>query len=206
VARDDFFKLSLFGLCLPFFLGSCSFVGEQEVFEDVRTVVSAQTGYTLQLDPSEQEIKNIIAEALAGDLTLEKAIRLALLNNQSLQAAYEKLGVARGELIEAGLLKNPLFEAEVHFEGGGIGLGTNLNLVQDIISIFQLPLRRKIARAELEAAKYDVAEAVLNLVYDTEAAFYEVQGAAMELNSKASAAESFETSAEIANRQNSACQ
>jgi cobalt-zinc-cadmium efflux system outer membrane protein len=44
---------------------------------------------------------------LAGGLELDEALRLAPLNNRHLQAEFAALGVARADLVQAGLLRNP---------------------------------------------------------------------------------------------------
>ena len=61
-----------------------------------------------------------VAKLLAQELTVEAAIQVALLNNRHLQATYEEVGIAQADLVGAGLLKNPVFHAEIGFpEGGG---------------------------------------------------------------------------------------
>ena len=38
---------------------------------------------------------------------------MALLNNRELQALYAELGVAQADLVQAGLLSNPVFDGAV---------------------------------------------------------------------------------------------
>ena len=47
---------------------------------------------------------------LDNDLDEDEAAQIALLNNRRLQVAYEDLGVAQAEVVQAGLLRNPVFD------------------------------------------------------------------------------------------------
>src|SRR5207247_6487794 len=77
---------------------------------------------------------------LQDTLTVDGAIQVALLNNRNLQALYAELGVAQADLVQAGLLKNPMFDGAVHFvEGGPAKL--ELRTAMDFLSLFYLPLR-----------------------------------------------------------------
>lgn len=188
------------------FLGltGCSTITHDAVFSEEQRLVREITGYEIEYSDADREIDSRVKDYLAGGLTLDEAVRVALLNNQGLQGTFEKLGVARGELIDAGLLRNPVFEAEIHFEGGGIGKGTNLNLIEELISVVQLPLRKQIAASRLEAAKYEVASEVLALIYDTKSAYYALQTAQSVYALERQNVEAFEAAAEISRRQREA--
>ena len=56
----------------------------------------------------------------------ESAVQIALLNNPALQAAYEDLGVAQADVVQAGILKNPTFlEARISRRSrGSVGAGS----------------------------------------------------------------------------------
>ena len=47
--------------------------------------------------------------SLDDGLTIEEAVGIALWNNPDFQVALTSLGIARADLVEAGLLKNPVF-------------------------------------------------------------------------------------------------
>ena len=54
---------------------------------------------------SDPAIPGPVAELLRRPLTEENAIRVAILNNRKVRAAYEELGIARAELVQAGVLQ-----------------------------------------------------------------------------------------------------
>ena len=58
---------------------------------------------------------------LQSELSAEQAVQIALLNNRRLQATYEDLMVAQADLVSAGLLRNPVFDAEIRFPASGSG-------------------------------------------------------------------------------------
>ncbi len=82
----------------------------QPVFEEVQQDISRRTGHTICWDScsNESDFKNCIEEVLDGELTADLAVYVALLNNRQLQATYENLGIAKAQLVQAGLLKNPI--------------------------------------------------------------------------------------------------
>ncbi len=105
-----------------------------------------------------------VADLLRRPLTEESAVRIAILNNRKVRAAYEDLGVARAELVQAGLLANPVFgaSARLFHEGTEVELGISKSL----LDVFLRPLRRCVAQADLEAAQASVARTLVRLVAD----------------------------------------
>ncbi len=117
------------------------------------------------------------ARVLAQPLTIESAVRVALLNNRDLRADLRDLGVARGELVQASLLPNPDFEAQLRTPQSSPSgparwdLGIGFDLTRAIL----VPLRKGVAQADLEAARYRVAGSVLDLSYRVRLAFRTLQ-------------------------------
>ncbi|MFZ6180533.1 TolC family protein [Nannocystis pusilla] len=118
-------------------------------------------------DPSE-DARALLREPLDADT----AVRVALLNNRMLRAQLRELGVARGRLIQARQVANPLFEAEALPERN---TALELRVEYDITSLVLAPLRAKAAAAELAAERLEVAGAVVQLGYDVRAAFHALQ-------------------------------
>ena len=57
----------------------------------------------------DQEVRALLQDTL----TVDGAVQVALLNNRNLQALYAELGVAQADLVQAGLLRNPVFDGLV---------------------------------------------------------------------------------------------
>jgi outer membrane protein, heavy metal efflux system len=115
---------------------------------------------------------------LKAPLNAEDAVRCAMLNNRSLRAKLRELGVARGEMIQAGVLPNPTVELELLPERNSqFALRVEFELTQ----AFLASQRGGAAREQLEASRFDVAGDVVELGFRTRAAFYRVQAATQKL-------------------------
>ena len=147
-------------------------------FEDVRHTVADRTGHRVEWNRG-TDADAVVAEALRAilreEMTADKAVQVALLNNRRLQATYEDLMIAQADLVGAGLLRNPVFDAEFRFPETGGGVGIEMAVVQDFIDLLYLPLRKKQAAAAFEAAKLRVAGEVIDLAAEVRAAFYDFQ-------------------------------
>ena len=90
-------------------------------------------------------------------------MQIALLNNRELQTTYSDLGVAQADLVQAGLLKNPLFDASIRWPTPGGGKPElDLRAVVSFLDVFYLPLRKRVAAARFEEAKTRVSGSVMD--------------------------------------------
>ena len=170
-------NLCTFGL-LAAVLSGCASVPQDAGFDNVRNLVAERTGQRvqwLQGGPEDQAVADTVQAMLKQELTVDQTVQIALLNNRRLQATYEDLGLAQVNLVQAGLLRNPVFNAGILFLRGAAPADLEFSVVQDFLSILYRPLRRSIAEAEFEAAKFKVAGAVLDLAGQVRAAFYRTQ-------------------------------
>lgn len=130
-------------------------------------------------DPqADQTISYAISCLLADKLSKDEAVQIALLNNRTLQAHLAELGIAYGDLIEAGLLKNPVLDF-LYRKSSEPDTVANLewSVTLDFINILTLPLRRCIAASEFETTKLEVSNEVLDLAFDVQSAYYQLQAA-----------------------------
>src|SRR6266850_6216566 len=158
------------------FLGGCTTVAMNAGFDDVRGTVEERSAIKIfwnngtELD---KEAAEKVGSLLKDKLTVDEAVQVALLNNRELQAVYSDLGVAQADLVQAGLLRNPIFDAAVLFpvsHGGKPKL--ELSAVMNFLDIFYVPLRRRVAAAAFEEAKSRVTGSVLDLAARVRTAFY----------------------------------
>ena len=168
--------LCSFGL-LAAVLSGCASVPKDAGFDNVSNLVAERTGqrvHWLQGGPEDQAVVDSVHAMLKEQLTVDQAAQIALLNNRRLQAHYEDLGLAQANLVQAGLLRNPVFNAGILFKTVAPA-DLEFSIVQDFLSILYRPLRRSIAEAKFEAVKLKVAGAVLDLAGQVRAAFYRAQ-------------------------------
>jgi cobalt-zinc-cadmium efflux system outer membrane protein len=121
----------------------------------VRQTVAERTGMKVHWSNGSKEDAEAAAavnDLLSHDLTADAAAQIALLNNHELQAIYEELNLAQADVVQAGLLRNPVFSGEVRFATDGGGTGVVLDVAQDFVSLLWMPLRKGRAEAAFEAA------------------------------------------------------
>ena len=135
----------------PFLLSSSLLLGCATMHSDsslpqVQRVVEERIGTHVQWDqgsPDDKEVRQAIDELLKKELSSDAAVEVALLNNRNVRATYQKLGIAQADLVQAGLLRNPVFGTEVRWALNGSGVNPQFSVIQDFMSIFQLPLRKR---------------------------------------------------------------
>jgi len=162
-------------LILLIALSGCSTVRLDAGFDDVKASVEERSKAQIiwnngsDLDrQAEEKVHSLLAE----NLTADQAVQVALLNNRELQAIYSDLGIAQSDLVQAGLLKNPIFDAVVTFPTTGGRADLELTAVMNFLDVFYLPLRTRVAAARFEEAKLRVTGAVLTFAGGTRKAFY----------------------------------
>jgi len=120
-----------------------------------------------------QPTQKAICYLLGQELSVDSAVQIALLNNPEVQAIFDEIGIAHADLIEAGLFRNPVFDGYVRFpDHSGLVLNNQFGIALTFLDIFLVPLKKKVAAAELEQTKLRVADAILNLAFDVQETFY----------------------------------
>lgn len=179
--------------------GGCATVPRQGGFADVQKVVAERAAKRVQWNQDtavDQAIAQTVRESLKHELTADKAVQIALLNNRRLQATYEELGIAQADSVEAGLLKNPTILLQRRFPGQAV----EFDVTEDFMSLLLLPLRKKVAQAEFEATKQRVTQEVLNLAAEVRQAFYTAQASQQTLEMRRSVAAAADASADAARK------
>ncbi len=156
---------------------SCASVKRGTGFDDLSKDVKVRSGQKIYWKQGTSEDKLVdleIKKILANNISVNEAVQLALLNNRNLQATYENLNIAQADLVQAGLLSNPAFDAEFRFKSGG-GFGFDGAILQNLIEVLFIPLRKKVAKAEFEATKVRVIGEIINLTFEVKKTFYAYQ-------------------------------
>lgn len=116
-----------------------------------------------------------VCPLLCDGLTEEEAIKVVFLNNRGIWAEMEELGIARSELVQAGLLTNPVFNANAKFFNSGTEI--EIGIAQSFLDLFYRPLRKRVAEAEFAAAQAAVASRVIGVVYEVRRIFVTLRAA-----------------------------
>ena len=160
-------------------LAGCAATDQKTAFESVQNDVSRQTGLRVtwnQETPDDQKAEAALHQLLARPLNANDAVQVALLNNPDLQASFEEIGISQADLVQAGLLHNPTFMASWRFPDRPPSIAdTEYSLAYDFLDLVMVPLKIKIAQANLEQTELRLDHEVLELATQVKTAFYEVQ-------------------------------
>ena len=105
-------KLFPLAAALPLAFAGCTSTNPKSAFDDVGKHVAVRTGQEVRWmsDDSERDaIEQTVATLLQTNLNAQSCVSIALLNNRTLQAEFESLGISQAELAHASRLKNPEF-------------------------------------------------------------------------------------------------
>ena len=149
----------------------CTTTSPAGPFADVQGTIAERTGYHVEWRRLAPDIQDSLDRLLACELTADAAVQVALLSNRRLQAEYARLGVAQAELVQAGLLRNPIFSGTIRWAPGSQRM-FDFSVVQDFLDVLLIPLEVSVAKSELESVKLEVTGRVIDLASDTKRAFY----------------------------------
>lgn len=189
------------------FAGGCQAIDARPGFEEVQSLVQDRTTHRVQWrtgSAEDEQAAKEVRELLSKELTAASAEQIALLNNRSLQATYEDLGIAQAAVVQAGLLKNPVFDFAVKFPSGGGSAALDIGIAQDFLDVLFIPMRQRIATAQFDAVKMQLTANVLDIAGATRLAFLQVQADEQILELRRQIVTASEASYEFAKRLNTA--
>lgn len=156
------------------FLGGCAAIPQDAGFSDVQKSASERLpGQELLWNrgtADDKKAADAVARLLESPLSVDSAVQIALLNNAHLQAEYERLGVSQAALVQAGLLENPSFSADILL--GNNAVSPSFAVVQDFLSVLTRSARQTVMSSEFLRIKHEVADKVLSLAAEVRPAYY----------------------------------
>jgi len=171
------------------------------VEREVERRIGARATWHEHADP---RVPAAIAALLAKPLDRDAAVRIAIATNRRLQTQYDELGIAAGEIASATVLPPLEVDVKTKLAGGSLADEVELDVIQDVLELIQLPQRRAVARAGLAAARSRAVAATIQLAARVELAYLDVVATQQELELRQTAFDAAGASAEIAERQRAA--
>ena len=166
---------------MVFFAAGCAQVPKEAGFNEVKDLVEQRVDYRLhwnQETEADHEVEKAIEELLKNELTADAAVQIALLNNPNLQAVYEDLGITQADVVEAGLLENPVIFGQVRFPNRSEESNNyEFGITQNFLNILMQPARKKLSAIRFEQVKLQVADEVIQLVAEVRRTYYSALGA-----------------------------
>lgn len=187
-------------------LAGCASTKPTKARTEVRDLLADRAGLpdaipARQDDESRDQVRDRVERLAADPLTVDRAIQIAVLNNREFQAVLEELGIAQADLVQAGLLQNPVIAGDLVVSTRGNGLGGGLSVSQSLLSVFLIPAQRRLAKSRLRHAVVTVGHASLDLVREVKVAFYTAQAAETAVDLQRTLAQAAEVADELARRQ-----
>lgn len=175
---ENILKFVLLTVLSAVFAG-CTSTNPKAVFNDVGQTVNARTGLSVQwprTDSSSNEAAKAVASLLQTNLTAQSATAIALLNNRSLQAEFEEIGISQADLAQASRLQNPVISGDWRFpDRPPSAADIQYTAAGNLLDLLTLPARKKIAARNLEQTKLAIADQVLQLAANAQTTFYQLQ-------------------------------
>ena len=184
----------------------CAGVSPERGHADVAKLLEARTGYKTRWEkgpPPDEQIARWVDTLLRGGLSRDAAVEIALVNSPNLQSTYEELGVSQADMIQAGLISNPTI-------GGSFGVllpGSNgqpeyeASISQDFLSIFLMPLRKRVAKQRFLADTVRVAHETMRVAANVKRLVANVEAQTQLVALRRSVVDAADASAYFAQRQ-----
>ncbi len=163
---------------VPFLVGALLLAGcagpmAEKGFNRVSTETEPHTGGKLTWIKSDEDralLRKGIDELLDKPLSVDDAVKLGLLNNRGLQAAYADLGLAASDLAQASRLPNPGFAFKRLSRNEDLDIERQFSL--NLLGVLTLPLVKGIEERRFEQAQLKAANDVIAYVADVRRAWY----------------------------------
>jgi outer membrane protein TolC len=154
-------------------LAGCQTFSPDGGMQAVSVYTKSQLGETaaaIGSDDDARVARDHVERLLKRPLTADAAVRIALMNNRGLQAAYNELGVAEAEKIGASLPPNPKISLS-RIAGSG-EVEVERRIVADILALATLPLRADIAADRFRQAQLRAMAETMRVAAEARRAYY----------------------------------
>lgn len=149
---------------------------------------------------SDERVPAAVTAMLERPLDRDAAVKIALAKNRRLQAQYDQLGIAASAIAAATVLAPTRVDVEYKFATGNKASEVELDVIQDVLDLLQIPQRRGIAKSELAAARARAVSATVELVARVEGAHIDAVAAQQDLELRQTVFDAASASAEISER------
>jgi len=156
----------------------CATVDPAPDFQRASQEITRATGYAGTFQPDDAEVVAARVNELLGDgLSAGEAAQICLLNNPTLQAAFLDIGIARADVVQSGLFSNPSLGVAWRLPSGGGLANFEADLAQNIVGLWQIPIRKRVAQQSLDRTILEVAAQAAKLAAGAKVAYHVAVGA-----------------------------
>jgi outer membrane protein TolC len=182
-------------------ISGCATLSPDRGFGAVQELLKARGGGDARWVRTEADrtaVETTVRDIRSHPLSVDDAVRIALINNRGLQATYAEAGIAETELVEASLPRNPGFSFS-HLQGGG-DKEIERTFALEIVSLLTIPLRSDIERERLAVTQISVAAEALDVAARARHAYYRTIAAQQAVQYAEQVQGAADASAELARR------
>jgi outer membrane protein TolC len=200
VPSTNIFRQAVLASSLLLLAGCVSF-SKDAGFESVKSAVRERAGAAprwARTESDQSEVRDIVKRLLAGPVTADAAVQIALINNRGLQATYAELGIAEADVVQAGLMRNPGFAFERLTRGEELDIGRAF--IFDLLGLLTIPARTRIEQSRFDVTKTRVAAEASRVAAGTRQAWYAAVAAREGAKYMEQVKDAAEASAELARR------
>jgi cobalt-zinc-cadmium efflux system outer membrane protein len=149
---------------LALFLAGCGTVKPEGDYRKAAALITKHTGVKEVYDPAvDPLIEKKVEDLLQDGLHLDEAIQVALLNNRSFQSSFLDIGVSRADVVQSGMLANPVVSLLPRIPDIGGRADLTTSFVQELSALWQMPIAKKTALNQLENTVLKVGDAAVTL-------------------------------------------
>jgi outer membrane protein TolC len=182
-------------------LGGCATFSQEGGFSSVAQETRIHLGKEVRWARTAQEQAKSdgqVAELLRRPLSAEDAVQIALLNNRSLQASFDELGVSEADLVQSGRLPNPRFT--LRHAGAAAQYDIEETLSFNVLSLLTAPYAHEIEKRRFAQVQNAVLIAVVQLANDTRQAYFAAVAARESMRYQEQVKTAADAGAELARR------
>jgi outer membrane protein TolC len=154
-------------------MSGCAGFSKDGGFDAVAAQTRTHLGQEVRWNRTEEEAAKSYAQVAAMlqlPLSAPDAVQIALLNNRSLQASFEELGISEADLVQSGRLANPRFT--LRHAGVSAQYDIEETLTFNVLSLLTAPYAREIEKRRFEQVQGAVVVTVVQLANDTRQAYF----------------------------------
>jgi len=192
-----YFHRAVLALAVTAALGGCASVAPRPDSAGVDSLLIERGGQAVSTSPA---LADSGSQLQAAPMTADSAVQFAMLHSPRLQQEYARLGLARADVLEVVEIGNPRFSISRLRPESGSGSQLTTGIAMPIVDMLLLPARTRLANADYQRTRFDIAAAILAVASDVRAAWYTYAGAQQVAEMRAAVAQAAELSAELAKR------
>lgn len=165
---------SCISFILLFFISGCRHVDVSREYNTIKQ--STKNLYGSEVVWQSAEHSPIISDEkiekhISKGLSRKEALSLALQRNGSLQAAFEELGIAKSDLLQAGFFTNPRIDSVFRLPDVGQKTNIEIDSAINISDFWQVPLRKQVSRDTVEIVSLFILQTIMDIIFQTKMAY-----------------------------------